>query len=183
MSFEQVVYKHIPPSLPLLTTATQHSTVVATASNSPTVTQQGELGYQRTLLLSGVRAGQLLPEKTRAAIIADKYVDFRDIVAPDLDMGYSVSVGGQQGQQSLTLTPHKRDPISQTAWSSAWDDFMAVYSQAHPQTLIDLISDGKGIKRLMAKGQDWRHYDCHSCASFVRSASHGPTHSSLNSDL
>ena len=115
---------------------------------------------QRPLMLSsGVRAGQQLPDKVRQDILSDKYVDFQSIAYPNQEQAYTMSLDGPNEGPVINFAPKKRRPLSENEWSSAWDDFVAVYADAYPHKLSDLITYGKSIKAMMAKNQNWRTYD------------------------
>ena len=103
--------------------------------------------------------GLHLSQKLRENIAAGKYVDFYDILYPDYEQGYSVTINSQGQGPILSFTPRKRRQLSETEWCSAWDDYMAVYVHHHPVEVNELISYGKRIKSFMTNKQNWRFYD------------------------
>ena len=103
--------------------------------------------------------GLQLSQKLRENIASGKYVDFYDILFPDYEQGYPVTINNQGQGPILSFTPRKRRQLTETEWCSAWDDYTAVYVHHHPLEVNELISYGKRIKSFMTNKQNWRFYD------------------------
>ena len=83
-----------------------------------------ELPQNRSIeYASGLLAGDNLPDKVKQKIWDDKYVEFYDILYPDQEHSYSLSLQNT----TLQLTPRKKRPLNQREWNTAFDDFFAVY--------------------------------------------------------
>lgn len=109
---------------------------------------------------SGLKAGENLPEKIKTKIWEDKYVDFYCILHPDNDPMYSLNISVSSTQNpALSLLPRKHKVLNEREWNSAFDDYIAVYCRRFPERLYDLLTYGKFIKNLMAKGHNWAYYD------------------------
>ena len=60
---------------------------------------------------------------------------------------------------TLQFVPQKKLPLTETEWCTAWDEFLAVYTQKPRNDLSDLITYSRHIKDLMQSGADWRYYE------------------------
>ena len=107
---------------------------------------------------SGLLAGENLPERLKSKIWGDKYVDFHNLLYPDNEGTYNLTLNTVL-QPGLNLTPRKNRPLSEREWNRAFDDYLAVYSRRFPQLTSDLITYGKFIKELMTQGHNWAYYD------------------------
>ena len=112
------------------------------------------------LFAAGLPAGYHLSDHTKTKIWLHKYVDFHEIFnhTPH-DSAYTMSLNSSNNTPTLNFVPQKKRPITETEWSTAWDDFLAVYTQKHPNDLSDLITYSRHIKELMRSGANWRYYD------------------------
>ena len=115
---------------------------------------------QRPILFAaGLPAGYHISEKLKARIWTHKYIDFNDITTNASNTStYTMSLI-DNGTPTLNFAPQRKRPLTETEWCTAWDDFLAVYTQKYPHHLTDLITYSRHIKELMQTGADWRHYD------------------------
>ena len=70
--------------------------------------------------------GLHLSQKLRENIASGKYVDFYDILFPDYEQGYSVTIDSQGQGPISSFAPREQRQLTKTEWCSAWDDYMAV---------------------------------------------------------
>ena len=132
----------------------------APASN-PETPNEGNNSGQCPRMSNGLLAGEAVPEKIVNNIREQKFVDFYDILFPDAENAYTISLGDFDDSKKLDFIPRKKRLLSETEWASAFDDFLAVNVKAHPDQLVQLITYSKFIKSIMRKGHDWRYYDHH----------------------
>ena len=111
------------------------------------------------MLASGVPAGGNIPLRIKQKIWTDKYIDFHDILHPETQNTYYMSLSGQNDTPQLNFQPKRKRSLSETEWSAAWDDYMAVYTTKYPSQLNDMITYSKTIKDFMRLGYNWQHYD------------------------
>ena len=107
---------------------------------------------------SGLLAGEHLPERIKLRIWSDKYVDFYNILYPDNEGVYNISLNTSQ-QTGLKLTPRKNRQLTEREWCKAFDVFLAVYTRKYPDSIHSLITYGKFIKEMMSQGHNWAYYD------------------------
>lgn len=107
---------------------------------------------------SGLAAGEHLPDRLKQKIWSDCYIDFYNLLYPDNEGSYNLSLNTAH-QQGLKLTPKKSRPLTEREWNRAFDDFLAVYTRKFPQLISEVITYGKFIKELMAQGHNWALYD------------------------
>jgi len=113
--------------------------------------------YRKIEYASGLLAGDNIPDKVKQKIWDDKYVDFYDLLYPDHDHAYSLSLHNT----SLELVPRKKRTLNQREWNTAFDDYFAVYVRKYPNEITELLSYSKFIKELMEGGSNWAFYDLH----------------------
>ena len=111
------------------------------------------------LLASGAQAGVRVPTRIKQKIWLHKYVDFHDILHPESDNTYYMSLSDSDNFPKINFRPNKRRPLTEAEWGSAWDDFTAIYTKKYPEQLNDLITYGKTVKEFMRLGQNWQYYD------------------------
>ena len=115
---------------------------------------------QRPVMLSsGVRAGMHLPDRIREKIMTSKYVEFYDIIFPETEQAYTMSMGNPNTGPVLSFIPRKRRQLTETEWCSAFDEYLSVYLVANPDHLGDILTYGRTIKAMMRNNQNWRFYD------------------------
>ena len=108
---------------------------------------------------SGLPIGVNLPDRIKAKIWMDQYVEFYDIIFPDSEPTCTMSLSNPSASPAISILPKKKRALTQIEWSQAFDDFLNVYTQQHPTQLQALLSCGKFIKNLMTKGCNWAFYD------------------------
>ena len=114
----------------------------------------------RVEFCSGLKAGENFPERIKNKIWEDKYVDFFFLLHPDNDATYNLNISVSSTQNpALSLLPKKPRVLTEREWNSAFDEYIAVYCRKFPELLYDLLTYGKFVKNLMAKGHNWVYYD------------------------
>ena len=112
------------------------------------------------LFAASLPTGYQVSERNKIKIWAHQYVDFQDILFNSTtEPTYTMSVHDAGNAPTLQFAPQKKWPLTETEWCTAWDDFLAVYTQNHAHDLSDLITYSRHIKDLMQSGADWGHYD------------------------
>ena len=67
---------------------------------------------------------------------------------------------GEAGPQWVFEIALKRDrPLSAEVWAEAWNIFLAIYVQRHPQAIRGLTLHYQKVQELMTLGGDWASYD------------------------
>ena len=117
-----------------------------------------EINNRPVLFTGGLRLGDHLPMNIKQKIWEDKFIEFANILDPDATESYSLSINNAN-QPTLCLTPKQKKFLSETEWTMAFDTYVAVYVQKHPEQLQDLLTYGNTIRRMMASGQSWWYYD------------------------
>ena len=145
-----------------LATDTQHPTMLGGECNEATnihMLINTNTKARPVLLSAGLAAGAHIPDRIKQKIWADKYIDFQDLQQQTHTSKYSMSLNETGSTPTLQFTPHRKRPLTEGEWSSAWDDYLAVYTIKRPQSLCDMLTYSKMIKDLMKTGADWRSYD------------------------
>ena len=123
-----------PPPTPL-------AELAAPSGESNAVPVVLEQHTQRPILFAaGLPAGYHISEKLKVRIWTHKYIDFNDITSNASNTStYTMSLI-DNGTPTLNFAPQRKRPLTETECSTAWDDFLAVYTQKHPHHLTDLIT-------------------------------------------
>ena len=117
---------------------------------------------QRKLLHnSGLKAGDNLSDKLKKKIWRHKYVDFHNILYPNQEesLQLALNTNNSKNTAALEFTTKKKRKLTEREWCLAFDDFVAIYIRKHPEEMQDLMSYSKFVKKLMAAGDNWLHYD------------------------
>ena len=114
---------------------------------------------RKSLHNSGLKAGDNISDTLKKKIWRNKYVDFYDILYPHHENSLQLALNSYNNKASLEFTPKKNRKLSEREWCSAFDDFVAIYVRKHPEEMQDLLSYSKFVKKLMAAGDNWHHYD------------------------
>ena len=116
-------------------------------------------------LSSTVPLTHRIPDKVKKQIWANEYVDFAILLNNSLtqsDEHYTFRVEkGECGKPALTLAPNpKRQTVkSINQWVSAFQVFVAIYSEKVPQDTPALMKYGSVIRELATLGANWKFYD------------------------
>lgn len=103
-----------------------------------------------------------VPVKLRAKIWADEYFDLGTLLSHSpADMKFSVSISHDSSQPRLCLEPANKVPRITTIhqWVSAFNSFVAVYTQRKPAATADLLKYTEVVRDIATKGGNWRYYD------------------------
>lgn len=138
-----------------------HSTPPSSTSNvqSDSIFAKFTIEERPILFSGGLPLGSQIPEKIKELILNDKFVDFHDIVNPDVPNAYTMAMLGNNTSPELGFCRKKKRPLSETEWSSAWDEYMSVYVGKFPDKMNDLLTYGRSIKAMMSHKIDWNYYD------------------------
>lgn len=128
------------------------------------VNASGEYHENRSLhrqvqFAGGLATGEQIPQKTKIRIWQNKYVDFADLLNPEDESNYSLTICNNNSNPTLSLSPKQKKVLSDFEWITAWDIFMAIYTQKYPHELQDLLTYSQSIKRMMLSNSNWRYYD------------------------
>lgn len=132
----------------------QEEILEETNGESATTPSNGTVAFS-----NGLPAGEQLPARIKEKIVSDCYVDFYDILYPENEFSYNLSLDNTDRTPTLNFLPRKKRSLSENEWCRAFDDYLSIYVQNHPQKLHDLISYGKSIKDMMSKAWNWNYYD------------------------
>lgn len=104
--------------------------------------------------------GDNVPDKIKAQIWANEYVDLTRLVNTDRTDDVQFTLYQAEGSASVNIVPqNKRLPFSILQWDSAFAAFMAVYLQRYQDEMANLLQYSQTIKQLSQKGANWRLYD------------------------
>lgn len=130
-------------------------------ANKPSTSENiGESNACEISYSSNLQAGAHLLAKTREKILNDKYIDFYDILFPETEGNYSMTMNTFSTKPAVDFIPKRRRALREHEWSVAFDDFVAIFGTTKPDQLTGLMTYGKFIKKLMLKGHNWSLYDC-----------------------
>ena len=102
------------------------------------------------LFAAGLPTGYQVSDRNQTKIWAHQYVDFQDILFNSTsEQTYTMSLHDAGKAPTLQFVPQKKRPLTETEWCTAWDEFLAVYTQKHANDLSDLITYSRHIKDLM----------------------------------
>ena len=146
-----------PPGAPLLTPLAELAAPSGESNAVPVVLEHHT--PRPILFAAGLPAGYHISEKLKVRILSNKYVDFYDITSNSNNTStYTMSLI-DNGTPTLNFAPQRKRLLTEIEWCTAWDDFLAVYTQKHPHHLTDLITYSRHINELMQTGADWQQYD------------------------
>lgn len=102
-----------------------------------------------------------VPEKIKSKIWADEYVDFARLLTTETEgTQYSFKVNGSSGSSPvLSLEPtHKLRPITRVEqWQTAFEVFVAVFTERSPQSAPALMKpDSAVIRELALHSANWK---------------------------
>ena len=106
-----------------------------------------------------------VPDKVKKQIWANEYVDFALLLNSSLtqsDDHYTFKVDkGEGGKPALILAPNPKRQTVQSIeqWVSAFQVFVAIYSEKAPHDTPALRKYGSVIRELASQGANWRFYD------------------------
>ena len=102
-------------------------------------------------------------ERIKAKIWADEYIDFARLLSAETEsQQYSFKVNGSSGSSPvLSLEPtNKIRPITRfEQWQSAFEVFVAVFTERLPQSAPSLMKYGAVIRELASHSANWKFYD------------------------
>jgi len=120
---------------------------------------------KNTFLSSAVPLTHRVPDKVKKQIWANEYVDFAILLNSNLtqsDEHYTFRVEkGEGGKPALTLAPNPKRQTVQSIdqWVSAFQVFVAIYSEKVPHDTPALMKYGSVIRELATLGANWKFYD------------------------
>lgn len=149
-----------PDPVEATTTRLQPAVHQTTTPSTGEINTEGSMGGIPPIICAGPAAGVSLPNRIKEKIWANKFVEFYDIVYPDIDPQYALALNNSSATNpALTLAARRRRNLTQLEWASAFDEFIAVSVAKRPHELSDLLTYGKFIKKLMRDSKNWSQYD------------------------
>ena len=125
--------------------------------DSPEDTQPDNL-FSSSALPIDVR----VPDKLRAKIWAQEYVDFGQLVTnPISDQGYRLAVKNDGQNPTVSLEPISRNRKITTieSWVKSFHIFVGVYTKRFPTEAPALMKYGEIVQDLAGRGFNWKFYD------------------------
>ena len=130
----------------------------ATPHPVPGTSTGNELHHAQVQSL-GLPVGVLLPLKLKEKIWKHEFVDMFDILYPSKAEAYNV-------QPNIDpITAKKRRTLTRHEWCMAFNIFMGVYIQKHPDDIQGLLAYASQVQAIMDEGPlnkgagDWNFYD------------------------
>lgn len=167
----------VTQSVPVQTQATTDSTSSAVSTVQGSVVSVldqlvGESAMQpepaNLFVASDVPIGLGVPDKIRAKIIANEYIDLGSLITNynRSGVGYRIGVSeaidkSSNGLAALTFEPNVKVKTINTieAWTTAFQVFVSIYTSQHPSEAPALMKYSHTIRNLATKGCNWRYYD------------------------
>ena len=107
----------------------------------------------------GLPAGQTVKHELKLKTWTHKFIEFYDLLYPNITPTYSMSFQGDSGNPHLMLAPKKRKTLNEIECGMACDIFIAIYVERFPEQLSALLTYSRHVKDLMRHKADWRYYD------------------------
>lgn len=113
-------------------------------------------------LLQTVPIDLNISDKMRQSIIQGHFVEFAELLSPEKDKEFTLTVD-DEGRMKMTSAPkQKRGRLLFTKWAEAWNIYTHVYTQAH--TSKEEVHAGfskhyETVSNLFHQGHDWEYYD------------------------
>ena len=120
---------------------------------------------KNTFLSTAVPLTHRVPDKVKKQIWSNEYVDFALLLNNSFthsDDHYTFRVEkGDGGKPALVLAPNPKRQTVQSIeqWVSAFQVFVAIYSEKAPYDTPALMKYGSVIRELASQGANWRFYD------------------------
>lgn len=120
---------------------------------------------KNTFLSSAVSLTHRVPDKVKKQTWANEYADFALLLNSSLiqsDDHYTLRVDkGEGGKPALILAPNSKRQTVQSIeqWVSAFQVFVAIYSEKAPYDTSALMKHGSVIRELASQGANWKFYD------------------------
>lgn len=125
-----------------------------------------DIDEPRSPLLSGnVPLGMQISDKIRAKILSNEYVDFGSLLNKhnDSNNAYQLCVSETRDGRgsSFVMEPKfKNTTIANIEmWTSAFQIFVAIYSEKFNLEVPGLMKYGSTIRELASRGFNWKYYD------------------------
>ena len=102
-----------------------------------------------------------MDSKLKARVWASEAIDFRSLTKGHKGPKYVPKVvSGETGPQwTFEVASQSDRPLSAEVWAEAWNIFLAIYVQRHPQAIGGLTLHYQKVQELMTLGGDWASYD------------------------
>jgi hypothetical protein len=99
-----------------------------------------------------------VPHKLKEKIWAHEFIDLGQLLEPDFEPSYQLSLSKDDG--SISVISKNRKQISLISqWDKAFSSFVSVYVQKNPKEFVDLLQYSNLIKSMHHQGGNWRKYD------------------------
>ena len=122
---------------------------------------------KHSFLSAAIPLGQRVPQKVKAQIWANEYVDFTVLLNNTVSKAEDEFVfkieRSNGGQPSIVIAPNQKKQSLQTIdqWQSAFQVFVATYSEKAPHDTPALMKYASVVKELATQGANWHFYDEH----------------------
>ena len=129
-------------------------------------TQDNASTSKNTFLSEAIPLSNLVPEKVKNQIWANEFIDFSLLLKSNIsntdDDQYTIKFETKKGgQPSVVLAPNaKRVTLhSIDQWTSAFQIYVAIYTERAPKDTPALMKYGSVIRELATLGANWQFYD------------------------
>lgn len=102
-----------------------------------------------------------VPLSLKKRIWADEFIDFVTLLNPSQHSQMTMAVQKDEaGDSSLCLVQgEKKAPKTIKEWTSAFNIFMAVYTQKNPEQVAAMLKYGEDVREIADEGGNFNYYD------------------------
>ena len=148
----------------MVTSSVEEAVQQLTGTVPPTDTPRTS---KNSFLSAAIPLGQGVPQKVNAQIWANEYVDFTVLLNNTVSKAEDEFVfkieRSNGGQPSIVIAPNQKKQSLQTIdqWQSAFQVFVATYSEKAPHDTPALMKYASVVKELATQGANWHFSDEH----------------------
>ena len=128
--------------------------------------QENASTSKNTFLSEAIPLSNIVPEKVKNQIWANEFINFSLLLKSNIsntdDDQYTIKFETKKGgQPSVVLAPNaKRNTLhSIDQWTSAFQIYVAIYTERVPKDTPALMKYGSVIRELATLGANWKFYD------------------------
>ena len=128
--------------------------------------QENASTSKNTFLSDAIPLSNIVPEKVKNQIWANEFIDFSLLLKSNIrntdDDQYTIKFETKKGgQPSVVLAPNaERNTLySIDQWTSAFQIYVAIYTERAPKDTSALMKYGSVIRELATLGANWKFYD------------------------
>ena len=129
-------------------------------------TQDNASTSKNTFFSEAIPLSNLVPEKVKNQIWADEFIDFSLLLKSNIsntdDDQYTIKFETKKGgKPSVVLAPNAKSVTlhSIDQWTSAFQIYVAIYTERAPKDTPALMTYGSVIRELATLGANWQFYD------------------------